>query len=130
MAATPDEARAFLRDNHRAVLVTRRKDGRLQTSPVAAGLDDDGRVLISTTTASAKAKNLRRDPWATLTVMNDGFYGEWKQVEGNAEVIDLPDAMELLVAYYRAVAGEHPDWDEYRQAMTDQQRVVLRVEIA
>ena len=87
-------------------------------------------MLVSTTTSSAKAKNLRRDPWATLTVMNDGFYGEWKQVEGNAEVIELPDAMELLVEYYRAVAGEHPDWDEYRQAMTDQQRVALRIEIA
>jgi len=130
VAAPADEARAFLKDNHRAVLVTRRKDGRLQTSPVAAGLDAEGRVIISTTTNSAKAKNLRRDPWATLTVMNDGFYGEWKQVEGNAEVVDLPEAMDLLVEYYRAVAGEHPDWDDYRQAMTYQQRVVLRVEIA
>src|SRR5215510_13925343 len=110
MAATRDEARAFLTDNHHAVLVTRRKDGRLQTSPVSAGLDDAGRVLISTTTKSAKARNLRRDPWATLTVLNDGFYGQWLQVEGSAEVIDLPDAMDLLNHYYRAVAGEHPDW--------------------
>lgn len=128
MAASPDEARTFLKDHHRAVLVTRRKDGRLQTSPVSAGLDHDGRVVISTTTTSAKARNLRRDPWATLTVLNDGFYGDWIQVEGHAEVIELPEAMELLVDYYRAVAGEHPDWDEYRQAMTDQRRVVLRID--
>ena len=120
-------AREFLRAHHRAVLATSRADGRPQLSPVTAAVDDEGRVLISTREAAIKTRNLRRDPRASLCVLNDGFFGEWIQVEGSAEIVSLPDAMEILVSYYRGVAGEHPDWDEYRAAMEREHRVIVRI---
>ncbi len=120
-------AREFLRAHHRAVLATSRADGRPQLSPVAATVDDEGRVLISTREAAIKTRNLRRDPRASLCVLNDAFFGEWIQVEGTAEIISLPDAMEILVSYYRGVGGEHPDWDEYRAAMEREHRVIVRI---
>ena len=126
---TPDEARAFLRTNHQAVLATFRRDGRPQLSPVGAGIDDDGRVEISSRTTAMKVKNLRRDPRISLCLLNPGFYGDWGQVEGTAEIVELPDAMELLIGYYRRIAGEHPDWDDYRAAMERDQRVLVRFEI-
>jgi PPOX class probable F420-dependent enzyme len=126
---TPDEARAFVASNHRAVLVTRRSGGGLQTSPVTVGVDGDGKVVLSTREPAYKTRNLRRDPSATLCVFNDGFFGTWLQIDGTAEIVSLPGAMEPLVDYYRRISGEHPDWDEYRQAMRDQQRVLIRVTI-
>jgi PPOX class probable F420-dependent enzyme len=123
---TPDGARAFLRTNHNAVLATFRRDGRPQLSPVGAGIDDEGRVEISSRTTAMKVKNLRRDPRISLCLLNPGFYGDWGQVEGTAEIVDQPEALELLVGYYRRIAGEHPDWDEYRQAMIDEKRVLVR----
>lgn len=122
-------AQEFLRTNHRAVLATTRLNGRPQLSPVIVALDEAGRVVISTQETAIKVKHLRRDPHAALVVLNDGFFGEWISVEGTAEIVSLPDAMELLVDYYRSVSGEHPDWDEYRQAMIDQRRVVVRFPI-
>jgi PPOX class probable F420-dependent enzyme len=127
--ASVDDARKFISKNHRAVLATRREDGRLQTSPVSVGVDGEGRVMISTTSRSTKAKNLQRDPWATVTVITDDFFGPWIQVEGHAEVIGLPEAVELLVDYYRRVGGEHSNWDEYRKAMTKEGRVLIRFPI-
>ena len=124
MALAPDVS-AFLADHHRAVLTTRRGDGRLQTSPIVCGLDDQGRIAISVTQDRAKTKNVRRDPRVTLTVLSDGFFGEWHQIDGTAEVVDLPEAMDGLVELYRAVSGEHEDWDAYRQAMTDDARCLL-----
>lgn len=124
-----DEARDFLRDNHRAVMATYRADGSLQLSPVLAGVDGDGRVVVSTREATAKATNLRREPRTSLCVLPDRFFGPWIRVDGTAEVVPLPDAMEGLVDYYRRVAGEHDDWDEYRQAMHDQQRVLVRIQL-
>ncbi|MDQ1624649.1 MAG: hypothetical protein QOJ49_147 [Actinomycetota bacterium] len=126
---TPDEARAFLRDNHRAVMATFRSDGRPQLSPVTTAVDDQGRVMISTRQTAMKTKNLRRDPRISLCLLNDGFFGDWAQVEGNAEIVELPEAMDLLVDYYRRVAGEHPDWDDYRAAMERDKRVVVRFAI-
>ena len=126
---TTDEARVFLESNHRAVLATRRADGRPQLSPITTALDGEGRVLISSRETAIKVKNLRRDPYASLCVLNDGFFGDWAQVEGPVEVISLPDAMELLVEYYRRAAGEHSDWTEYRAAMEQQRRVIIRVTI-
>jgi PPOX class probable F420-dependent enzyme len=119
----------FLHDQHRAILSTRRSDGRPQLSPVAVAADDDGRILISTREPAIKAKNLARDPRASLCVINDGFYGQWIQVDGTAEIIHLPDALELLVDYYRRISGEHPDWTEYRSAMNRDQRLILRISI-
>lgn len=124
-----ERATEFLRAHHRAVLATFRSDGRPQLSPVLCAADDLGRVLISTRETAIKAKNLRRDPRASLCAFSDGFFGDWVQVEGETEVISLPDAMELLVDYYRRAAGEHSDWDEYRAAMIRDRRVILRVTI-
>jgi PPOX class probable F420-dependent enzyme len=117
----------FLRGQHRAVLATRRADGSPQLSPVVAAVDDQGRILISTRETAIKARNLARDPRASLCVINDGFYGEWIQADGTAEIIHLPDALELLVEYYRKISGEHPDWAEYRSAMQRDQRLIIRI---
>jgi PPOX class probable F420-dependent enzyme len=125
----PEQAREFIARNHRAILITRRRKGELQTSPVTVGIDDDGRAEISSRETAFKTKNLRRDPHATLCVFTDRFFGDWVQIDGRAEIVSLPEAMEGLVAYYRRIAGEHPDWDDYRAAMEKQKRVLIRIEI-
>ena len=119
----------FIRQNHHAVLVTRRADGRLQSSPVVCGVHDDGRVAISVTEDRAKTKNLQRDPRATLCVLSDAFFGEWVQIDGTAEIVPTADAVEGLVALYRQIAGEHPDWDDYRAAMVRDRRVLVLISI-
>ena len=123
-------AQRFLRAHHRAILATMRADGRPQMSPVVCAVDDDGRVLISTRETAAKTRNLRRDPFAAVCAFTDGFFGEWVQAEGTAEVIPLPDAMDLLVEYYRMISGEHPDWSDYRAAMVRDRRVIIRVTLS
>ncbi len=123
-----DVARDFIRQNHSAVLATYRPDGRPQMTPVAAAIDHEGRVVISTRDTAYKVKNLQRDPRASVLVTKDGSW-EWVQVDGTARVLFLPDAMEPLVEYYRASAGEHPDWDDYRAAMERDRRVLIQVEI-
>lgn len=122
-----DEARAFVRDNHNAVLATVRPDGTPQMSPITVGVDPDGRIIISTRETAYKTKHLRRDPRAFLCVVRDGFYGKWVQLTGTAEVVSLPDAMDSLVYYYRSISGEHPDWDDYRAAMERERRVIVRI---
>jgi PPOX class probable F420-dependent enzyme len=124
-----DELLAFVRPRHHVVLVTHRRDGAPQLSPVAAGVDEEGRIVISTYPQRAKVANLRRDPRASVLVLSDDWDGAWVQVDGTAEVLDLPDAIEPLVGYFRVIAGEHPDWDEYRQAMVDQGKCLLRLTI-
>lgn len=123
------DARAFLTANHRGVLATFRADGRPQMSPVTVAVDDAGRVIISTREPSVKVRNIRRDPRVSFVGLNDRFYGDWVQVEGVAEVVDGPEVVELLVDYYRRASGEHPDWDEYRKAMVDDKRVLIRFAI-
>ena len=123
-----DEARAFVRKHHRGVLATVRRDGRPQMSPVSVGVDDEGRPVISTRETAYKVRNVRRDPTVSLCVMSDDSW-QWIQVDGTATVISLPEAMELLVDYYRSVSGEHPDWDDYRRAMEEQRRVILRIDM-
>ncbi len=123
------QAAEFLRAHHRAVLATSRSDGMPQLSPVTCTVDDDGRVLISTRETAVKTKNLRHRPRASLCVFTDTFFGQWVQVEGDAELISLPDAMDLLVDYYRRVSGEHSDWDDYRAAMIRDRRVIVRITI-
>jgi PPOX class probable F420-dependent enzyme len=122
-----ERAREFMGVHHRAVLATSRSDGRPQLSPVTVGVAEDGRVLISTRETAMKTKNVARDPRVSLCVMTDRFFGEWLQAEGTAEIIHLPDAMEMLVDYYRRVSGEHPDWDDYRAAMRRDRRVIVAV---
>jgi PPOX class probable F420-dependent enzyme len=124
-----DDARAFVRQHSHAVLTTTRRDGTPQMSPVAAAVDAEGRVVVSSRETAYKTKNLRRDPRAWLCVLPDGFFGQWIQVEGTVEILSLPEAMEPLVDYYRAVAGEHDDWDDYRAAMQSEQRCLLRVSL-
>jgi PPOX class probable F420-dependent enzyme len=125
---TPEEARDFVAGNHRAVLVTRRREGGLQTSPVTVGADDEG-IVISSRQTAYKTRNIRRDPNVTLCVFTDPFFGPWIQIEGRAELVSLPEAMDGLVEYYRRIRGEHPDWDEYRRAMEADDRVLIRVSI-
>jgi PPOX class probable F420-dependent enzyme len=122
-----DEARAVIREQHRAVLATIRDDGTPQMSPVLVAVDDEGRALVSTREPALKVRNLRRDPRLWLCVLADGFFGRWVQVEGRAEIVSLPDAMDGLVDYYRRISGEHDNWDDYREAMRRERRVLLRV---
>jgi PPOX class probable F420-dependent enzyme len=124
-----DAALEFIRSNHRGVLATTRADGSTQMSPVTAGVDDQGRVEISTRETAYKVRHLRALPYATYCGLGDDFFGDWVQVEGPVEVVSLPDALEPLVEYYRRISGEHPDWDDYRRAMETDRRVLLRLNV-
>ncbi|WP_019856055.1 PPOX class F420-dependent oxidoreductase [Actinopolyspora mortivallis] len=124
-----ERARSILREQHHAVLATLRGDGTPQLSPVLTAVDTAGRAVVSTTANTAKVANLRRDPRAWLCVLPDEFFGRWIQVEGTTEIVPLPEAMPLLEEYYRSVAGEHQDWEQYRAAMRAENRVLLRVEL-
>jgi PPOX class probable F420-dependent enzyme len=122
-------SREFIAANPRGVLTTFRRDGRPQMSPVTPGIDAAGRVIVSVTEDRAKTRNARRDPRVALCVFGEGFYGPWTQVEGDAELVDGPDRVDALVDYYRALRGEHEDWDDYRESMVRDNRVLLRFEI-
>jgi PPOX class probable F420-dependent enzyme len=124
-----DELLAFLRPRHRAVLMTRRGDGSPQLSPVTYGVDAQGRVVVSTYPQRAKVVNARREPTVSLCVLSDEWDGPWVQLDGAAEVLDLPEALEPLVEYFRSISGEHPDWDEYRAAMAQQGKALMRVTV-
>ncbi|GAA2449391.1 TIGR03618 family F420-dependent PPOX class oxidoreductase [Actinomadura vinacea] len=117
----------FVRPRHHALLLTTRADGRPQGSPVTCGVDDSGRVVVSTYPERAKARNARRDPRVSVIVVSDEWNGPWVQIDGTAEVIDTPDSVEPLVEYFRNISGEHPDWDEYRAAMIEQGKSLIRV---
>ncbi|MGH3756516.1 PPOX class F420-dependent oxidoreductase [Actinophytocola sp.] len=119
----------FIRPRHHAILVTTKADGGPQLSPVTCGMDTEGRIVISTYPSRAKAVNARRDPQVSVCVLSDDWDGAWVQVDGTAEVLDLPDALEPLVEYFRVISGEHPDWDEYRAAMRRQGKSLIRVTI-
>ena len=125
-----DEAREYLRTHHRCVLATMRRDGTPQMSPVACAVDDEGRIVVSSRETAVKTRNVRRDPRAWLCAFPDSFFGDrFVQVEGRVTVVSLPEAMEPLVDYYRKVAGEHPDWDDYRAAMERDRRVLIRLDL-
>jgi PPOX class probable F420-dependent enzyme len=121
-----DDARAFMRENHHAVLANRRSGG-VQQSPVLVTVDGDGRAIISSRETAFKVKNLRRDPWAQLCVFTDRFFGRWIYAEGQAEIVSLPEAMDPLIDYYERFPGENPDWDDYRERMRREQRVLIRI---
>jgi PPOX class probable F420-dependent enzyme len=126
---TIEDALAFVRSNHRGVLATTRRDGGAQLSPVTVGVDGDGSLMISTRETAIKTKNVRRSGRASVCVFEDAFFGNWVQAEGTATIESLPAAMEALVRYYRLVAGEHPDWEDYRRAMLRDRRVMLRIRV-
>ncbi|MCW2526632.1 MAG: putative pyridoxamine 5-phosphate oxidase-related protein, partial [Pseudonocardiales bacterium] len=117
----------FVRPRHQLILTTNRRDGSPQLSPVTGGVDEQGRIVISTYPERAKTANLRRDPSASVLVLSNGFGDAWVQVDGTAEVIDPPDSVEPLVDYFRCISGEHPNWDEYRQAMREQAKSLIRI---
>ncbi len=117
----------FLRPRHRAIVLTSRADGSPQVSPVTCGVDAEGRIVIATYPQRAKVRNARRDPQVSVCVISDEWNGPYVQVDGTAEVLDLPDALEPLVEYFRAISGEHSDWDEYREAMRRQGKCLLRI---
>jgi PPOX class probable F420-dependent enzyme len=124
-----DQARQFVRDNPRAVMATYRPGGGLQLSPVLVAVDDEGQAVVSTRETAVKARNLAQDPRTSLCVLPDQFFGRWVRIDGTADIVHLPAAMQPLIDYYRRVAGEHDDWDEYRAAMRAEQRVLVRVTI-
>ena len=117
----------FCRDRHHYVLVTRRRDGSPQLSPVAGAVDPEGRLVVSTYPERAKTHNARRDPRVSIMVLSDDWDGPYVQVDGRCEVLDLPEALEDFVTYFRSFGREHPDWDEYRQAMLEQGKCLLRL---
>src|SRR5712672_724865 len=117
-----DELLDFIRPRHQAIVITTRAAGRPQASPVTCGVEAGGRTALSTYPERAKARNARRNRQVSVLFLSDDFGGAWVQVDGDAEVIDMPEAADALVDYYRAIAGEHPDWDEYRQAMIRQDK--------
>jgi PPOX class probable F420-dependent enzyme len=122
-----DELLDFVRPRHRALLLTRRADGSPQASPLTCGVDDSGRIVVSTYPERAKTRNAKRDPRVSIVVVSDEWNDPWVQIDGTAEVIDPPDSVEPLVEYYRNIAGEHPDWDEYRAAMLKQGKSIIRI---
>jgi PPOX class probable F420-dependent enzyme len=131
IARTVDRAELleFVRSRHRGMLATTRRDGRPQLSPVTCGLDGEGRIVVSTYRSRAKAANARRDPRVSIVVQSDDWNGEYVQVDGAAEVLDMPDALDGLVEYFRCISGEHPNWDEYRDAMRLQDKSLVRITI-
>jgi PPOX class probable F420-dependent enzyme len=120
-----------VRANRQAILTTIKQDGRPQLSNVLAGVGDDGLIRISTTADRAKYANLRRTPWAAIHVNGESFWA-YAVVEGDvtvSEVVAEPDdaAADESVELYRALAGEHEDWDDYRASLVRDRRVVVRV---
>jgi PPOX class probable F420-dependent enzyme len=118
---------SFVRPRHRMLLATSRADGRPQMSPVSGGVDEAGRIVISSYPSRAKTRNAERDPQTSVLVLSDEWDGAWVQVDGTAEILHMPDAGDGLVDYFRCIAGEHPNWDEYREAMTVQDKSLIRI---
>ncbi len=118
---------AFVRPRHRMVLMTERTDGSAQASPVTGGVDDSGRILVATYPERAKTRNARRTGRASVVVLSEEWNDAWVQVDGDAEVLDVPEALDAFVEYFRNISGEHPDWEEYRQAMLDQGKSLIRI---
>ena len=126
-AVSPAELLDFVRPRHRAILLTARADGTPQGSPLTCGVDDSGRIVVSTYPERAKTRNAKRNPKVSIIVLSDEWNGPWVQIDGTAEVIDSPDSVEPLVEYFRNISGEHPDWDEYREAMIKQGKSIIRI---
>jgi len=117
----------FVRPRHRMIVITQRADGSPQASPVTGGVDDSGRIVISTYPERAKARNARKRPDVSVVVLSDDFNDPWVQVDGTCEVLDVPEGLDAFVEYFRNISGEHPDWSEYRQAMLDQGKCLMRI---
>jgi PPOX class probable F420-dependent enzyme len=124
------EAQRFLQNNHRGVLVAEKRDGRPQLTLVTPALDPEGRVIIHSRADAYKVKNIRRNPRVSMLVMGEEFSGsKYIQLHGAAEIVSLPDAMDLLVYWHRQARGEHPNWQEYRDKMRADNQVIIRIAI-
>lgn len=117
----------FVRERRKMILLTRRKDGSPQLSPVTGGVDAEGRIIISTYPGRAKSVNIERESAVSVCVISDDWNNAWVQIDGSAEVVHMPESLEPLVDYFRALSGEHPDWDEYRAAMRTQGKSLIRI---
>ncbi|GAB3623494.1 TIGR03618 family F420-dependent PPOX class oxidoreductase [Mariniluteicoccus endophyticus] len=117
----------FVRPRHHMLLITRRGDGSPQASPVTGGVDDSGRIVIATYPERAKTRNARARADVSVVVLSDEWNDAWVQVDGTADVVDAADDVEPFVEYFRNIAGEHSDWDDYRKAMVDQGKSLIRV---
>jgi len=124
-----ERARDFMRDHHRAVLATRGSGRGIQQSPVLVNVDGEGRAIISSRETAYKVRNLRLDSWAQACVFTNSFFEQWLFVEGRAEVLSLPEAMDPLIDYYKRFPDENPDWDDYRARMERERRVLIRIEL-
>jgi PPOX class probable F420-dependent enzyme len=122
-----EELLEFVRPRHRMLVATTRADARPQMSPVSGGVDPQGRIVIASYPQRAKTRNAERDVRASVVVLSDDWNGPWMQVDGDAEVLHMPEAADGLVEYYRSIAGEHPNWDEYAQAMVIQNKSLIRI---
>ena len=122
-----DKLLDFVRPRHRLLLATTRRNGRPQISRVSGGLDQQGRIVISTYPARAKTRNAERSPQVSVLVLSDDWNGPWVQIDGDAKVLHMPEAVDGLVDYFRCISGEHPDWDEYRAAMRIQNKSLIRI---
>lgn len=124
-----DELLDFVRPRHRGVLLTTRRDGRIQSSLVTLGVSLGDQIVVATYPERAKVHNIRRKSQASMVVMSDAFNGEFVHIDGEAVVVDLPEAVDGLVEYFRVISGEHSDWDEYRAAMTKQRKCLIQMSI-
>ena len=124
------EVREFLAVNHRGVMVVQKRDGWPQITLVTPGIDDEGRAIITTRGTTYKLKNVRRNPRVSLLVMGEQFSGsKYVQIHGTAEIIPLPEAMDILIHWHRQVRGESENWDEVREKMKQEQRYIIRIPI-
>ena len=124
------DAQKFMQENHRACIAIRQKDGWPQMTFVTPGIDPEGRVIITSRGTTYKVKHIRRDPRVSLLIFGEQYSGsKFVQIHGTAEIIELPDAMDILTYWYRQIRGEHKNWDEYSDQMKKEQRVIIRVNI-
>lgn len=124
------DAQEFLKQNHRGVLVARKKDGSLQMALVSPTIDADGKVIITSRDSTYKVKNIRRNPQISLLVFGEQFNGsKYIQIEGKAEIIEHPRAMDIVLDWHRQIRGEPADWEEVRKKTLAEGRIAMRVTI-
>lgn len=124
------EAKKFLRDNHHGVLVARKRDGSLQMTLVSPVIDAEGKVIITARDTTYKVKNIKRDPRVSLLVYGDQFHGSnYIQIDGKAEVLPLPQAMDIVLDWHRQIRGEPKSWDEIREKTLSEGRIAIKVTI-
>ena len=124
------DAQKFLKDNHRACIAVRQKDGWPQMTFVTPGIDEQGRVIITSRGTTYKIKHIERDPRVSMLIFGEQYSGsKFVQIHGSAEIIHQPAAMDGLIHWYKQVRGEHQNWDEYKKRMQNEKRVIIRVNI-